>query len=158
MISPVMKLARSEARNKMGPAISSAVPARLRGIEAVRGLAPPLEVVNGWGLSLAPPPGGAQLTTKLCRPRSRRTPFLKLHYPPPLPPASCGPGGAGLSCCLKRKPTTARACATNFAAPEPIPRDPPVTSPALPASEIIKPPSIDWYQKLKVMASEQARA
>src|SRR5207248_3046684 len=67
MISPVMKLARSEAANRMGPAISSGVPARRSGITVLAIFWPALVSSTGLDMSVATQPGATQFTRILTR-------------------------------------------------------------------------------------------
>src|ERR1700733_12811314 len=65
MTSPVMKLARSEARNKMGPSISSAVAARPSGMAAATIFWPAFELRTSLDISVATHPGATELTRML---------------------------------------------------------------------------------------------
>src|SRR3989442_1750948 len=62
MISPVMKLARSEATKRMGPAISSAVAARPRGITVEAIFWPAFVSSTGMDMSVATQPGATEVT------------------------------------------------------------------------------------------------
>src|SRR3974390_92206 len=61
-ISPVMKLARSDARNRIGPAISSAVAARPSGITLAAIFCPALLFNTGFDMSVATHPGATLFT------------------------------------------------------------------------------------------------
>src|SRR6266568_4496554 len=86
MTSPVMKLAKSEATKRMGPAISSGVAARPRGITEVAILWPAFVSSTGLDMSVATQPGATQLTRILWRASSVESPFVKLMTPPLLAP------------------------------------------------------------------------
>ncbi len=77
-----MKLARSEARNKIGPAISSGVPGRPSAIAAAIAFPPAFEWITGFDMSVATQPGATQFTKMLCRANSVDNPFTKLMMPP----------------------------------------------------------------------------
>src|SRR5258706_15111670 len=62
MISPVMKLARSEATKRIGPATSSAVAARPSGIAAATIFCPALESSTALDMSVATHPGATEFT------------------------------------------------------------------------------------------------
>src|ERR1700726_2836462 len=59
--SPVTKVARSEARKRIGPAISSGVAARPSGICACTSLAPAFVWSTGFDMSVSTHPGATQL-------------------------------------------------------------------------------------------------
>src|SRR6516162_3790274 len=61
-ISPVMKLARSDARNRIGPAISSAVAARPSGITLAAIFRPAFVFSTGFDMSVATHPGATLFT------------------------------------------------------------------------------------------------
>src|SRR5215471_8522500 len=82
MTSPVMKLARSEAAKRIGPAISSGVPARRNGITVVAIFWPALVSSTGLDISVATQPGATQFTRILCRASSVARPLVKLMMPP----------------------------------------------------------------------------
>src|SRR4029077_20331342 len=67
MISPVMKLARSEATKRMGPAISSAVAARPRVITVEAIFWPAFVSSTGLDMSVSTQPGATQFTRILWR-------------------------------------------------------------------------------------------
>src|SRR5207253_4215583 len=67
MISPQRKLAKSDARNRIGPAISSAVAARPSGIAVAMALPPDLVLITGFDISVATQPGATEFTRMLCR-------------------------------------------------------------------------------------------
>src|SRR5260370_23773458 len=67
MTSPVMKLARSEATKRMGPAISSAVAARPRGIAVEAILWPALDSSTALDMSVVTQPGATEFTRMLWR-------------------------------------------------------------------------------------------
>src|SRR5437660_12158352 len=96
MISPVMKLARSEATKRIGPAISSAVAARPRGITVDAIFWPALVSSTGTDISVATQPGAKQCTRILCRASSLAGPLVKLLLPLFLAPEyvwKVSPGG-----------------------------------------------------------------
>src|SRR2546425_7928877 len=70
MTSPVMKLARSEATKRIGPAISSAVAARPRGMTVEAILWPALDSSTALDMSVATQPGATEFTRILWRARS----------------------------------------------------------------------------------------
>src|ERR1043165_9580959 len=76
MISPVMKLARSEATNKIGPAISSAVAARPSGIAAAAIFCPALVSSTGLDMSVATHPGATGFTKIPCGASSVANPLV----------------------------------------------------------------------------------
>src|SRR5277367_2034128 len=86
MISPVRKLARSEARNRIGPAISSAVAGRPRGIAAATAFTPAFVEITGFDISVATQPGAIEFTRMLCCASSTASPFTRLITPPLLAP------------------------------------------------------------------------
>src|SRR2546426_2607377 len=90
MISPVRKLARSEARKRMEPAISSAVAARPRGIAALIALAPSLVLMTGLDMSVETQPGATQFTRMLWRGRARGRTFPQPATHPPGCPGCVG--------------------------------------------------------------------
>src|SRR2546422_1456464 len=101
MISPVMKLAKSEATKRIGPAISSGVPARPRGISEVAIFWPAFVSSTGLDMSVATQPGATQLTRILWRASFVGRAFVKLITPPLLAPEirlkeSPRPPGGGL--------------------------------------------------------------
>src|SRR5260370_1599471 len=65
MISPVMKLARSEATKRIGPAISSAGAARPRGITVEAIFWPAFVSSTGMDMSVATQPGAREVTSIL---------------------------------------------------------------------------------------------
>src|SRR5260370_30930146 len=65
MISPVMKLASSEATKRIGPAISSAVPARPRGITVDAIFCPAFVSSTVTDMSVATQPGATEFTRML---------------------------------------------------------------------------------------------
>src|SRR3989449_6088979 len=67
MISPVMKLAKSEATKRIGPAISSGVAARPSGITEVAIFWPAFVSSTDLDMSVATQPGATQLTRILWR-------------------------------------------------------------------------------------------
>src|SRR5258708_30332599 len=67
MTSPVMKLARSEATKRMGPAISSAVAARPRGMTVEAIFWPALDSSTAFDMSVATQPGATEFTRMLWR-------------------------------------------------------------------------------------------
>src|SRR5947207_14927624 len=81
MSSPVMKLARSDATKRMGPAISSAVAARPRGITVEAIFWPALVSSTGTDISVAAQPGATEFTRILCRAcgLDRRSEELRRH-------------------------------------------------------------------------------
>src|SRR5277367_4727154 len=86
MISPVRKLARSEARNRIGPAISSAVAGRPSGIAAATAFTPAFVEITGFDMSVATHPGAIEFTRMLCLASSTASPFTRLITPPLLAP------------------------------------------------------------------------
>src|ERR1700730_17303270 len=82
MTAPVMKLARSEARNRMGPAISSAVAARPSGMAAATIFWPGFELRTSLDMSVATHPGATELTRMLWRASSEASPLVRLIIPP----------------------------------------------------------------------------
>src|SRR6266481_4304122 len=82
MISPVMKLARSEATKRMGPAISSAVAARPRGMTEEAIFWPAFVSSTGLDMSVATQPGATEFTRMLCRASSAARPLVRLMTPP----------------------------------------------------------------------------
>src|SRR5258708_23146034 len=82
MISPVMKLARSEATKRIGPAISSAVAARPRGITLEAIFWPALVSSTGMDMSVATQPGATEFTRILCRASSGERPLVRLMMAP----------------------------------------------------------------------------
>src|SRR6266853_1783654 len=82
MISPVMKLARSEATKRMGPAISSAVAARPRGMTVEAIFWPAFVSSTGMDMSVATQPGATEFTRILWRASSVDRPLVRLMMPP----------------------------------------------------------------------------
>src|SRR5262249_25107492 len=82
MISPVMKLARSDAANRIGPAISSAIPGRPSGIALATIFCPALLLSTSFDISVATHPGATQFTKLLWRASSVANPFVKLIMAP----------------------------------------------------------------------------
>src|SRR5260370_23401000 len=82
MTSPVMKLARSEATNRMGPAISSGVAARPRGMTVEAIFWPALDSRTALDMSVATQPGATEFTRILCRASSLARPLVRLMMPP----------------------------------------------------------------------------
>src|SRR6202158_6104849 len=82
MTSPVMKLARSEATKRIGPAISSAVAARPRGMTVVAIFWPALDSSTALDMSVATQPGATAFTRILCRASSVARPLVRLMMPP----------------------------------------------------------------------------
>src|SRR6266853_1827538 len=82
MISPVMKLARSEATKRMGPAISSAVAARPRGMTVEAIFWPAFVSSTGTDMSVETQPGATEFTRILCRASSVARPLVRLMMPP----------------------------------------------------------------------------
>src|SRR5258706_1088566 len=80
--SPVIKVARSEARNRIGPAISSGVAARPSGICDCTSFAPAFVRSTGFDMSVSTHPAATQLTsTRYCA-SSAPSDFTKLIIPP----------------------------------------------------------------------------
>src|SRR5882724_1263985 len=77
MISPVMKLARSDAANRIGPAISSAVPGRPSGIAPATIFCPAFDSSTALDISVATHTGATQFTKMLCRANSVASPFVR---------------------------------------------------------------------------------
>src|SRR5256885_1347810 len=82
MTSPVMKLARPDAANKIGPAISSAVAGRPSGIAAAAIFCPAFVSSTGFDMSVATHPGATEFTRIPCRASSVAKPFVKLTIAP----------------------------------------------------------------------------
>src|SRR4029077_1950878 len=82
MISPVMKLARSEATKRMGPAISSAVAARPSGMTEEAIFWPAFVSSTGLDMSVATQPGATEFTRMLFRASSAARLLVKLMTPP----------------------------------------------------------------------------
>src|SRR5437899_2666932 len=79
MISPVMKLAKSEATKRIGPAISSGVPARPRGITEVAMFWPAFVSSTGLDMSVATEPGDAMFDELLIVHVLAHIGFERLH-------------------------------------------------------------------------------
>src|SRR5580658_6910721 len=84
--SPVIKVARSEAANRIGPAISSAVPTRFNGIGTRADFNPFLVRRTDADISVSTQPGATQFTKILCGPSSVARPFTKLMMAPLVAP------------------------------------------------------------------------
>src|SRR5260370_13363683 len=75
MTSPVMKLARSEATKRIGPATSSAVAALPRGITVDAIFWPAFVSSTAMDMSLATQPGATEFTRMFCPPNSHSAPL-----------------------------------------------------------------------------------
>src|SRR5208282_1186136 len=84
--SPVMKVARSEAAKRIGPAISSARAGRFSGIAALANFELFFERSTAADMSVSTHPGATQFTRILCRASSVANPFTKLIIAPLLAP------------------------------------------------------------------------
>src|SRR5258708_28631137 len=82
MTSRVMKLARSEATKRMGPAISSAVAARPRGIAVEAIFWPALDSSTALDMSVATQPGATEFTRMLWRAGSGARALVRVVFPP----------------------------------------------------------------------------
>src|SRR5258708_21958910 len=82
MTSPVMKLARSEATKRMGPAISSAVAARPRGMTVEAIFWPALDSSTAFDMSVATQPGATEFTRMLWRAGLVAKALVELMMPP----------------------------------------------------------------------------
>src|SRR5580704_7414971 len=80
--SPVTKVARSEAKNRIGPAISAAVPTRPNGIPEVANFAPALVASTGRDISVSTQPGATQFTRMPWRASSVARDLTKLITAP----------------------------------------------------------------------------
>src|SRR5260370_4001365 len=83
--SPVTKVARSDAQNRIGPAISARVPTRPSGIAEVANFAPALVASTGRDMSVPTQPGATQLTRMPWRASSVARDLTKLITAPLVP-------------------------------------------------------------------------
>src|SRR5580704_16273034 len=84
--SPVMKVARSDAAKRMGPAISSAVATRFNAIGARADFIPAFLCSTDADMSVSTQPGATQFTRMLWPASSEASPFTKLMIAPLLAP------------------------------------------------------------------------
>src|ERR1700728_66297 len=84
--SPVMKVARSDAAKRIGPAISSAVAGRFKAMGATAALISAFFRSTDADISVSTQPGATQFTRILCGASSEANPFTRLIMAPLLAP------------------------------------------------------------------------